>query len=180
MHRKGDLIQTFCGLPFWPMDPRSEEVEIVDIAHALSNQCRFTGHSRAFYSVAQHAYHVSNICNPDDALWGLLHDAAEAYVCDLARPMKHQPEYAHYCRDEQLVMAAICKRFGLAPTMPESVHRADEIMLASEVLSLMTPDRSVWGRWIDAVPPEWRIKVFPVGPGEAKELFMTRFKELTR
>src|SRR5579885_2784587 len=86
--RHGDWIQTYCGVAFYPLDPRPEEILIEDIAHALSMLCRFTGHVKRFYSVAQHCVYVSHRCDPKDALWGLLHDAAEAYLNDISRPVK--------------------------------------------------------------------------------------------
>jgi hypothetical protein len=88
MGRKGDWIQTFTGKQFWPLDPRPDEVYIEDIAHALGNICRFNGHCLRFYSVAEHCFHVSHKVVPGLALMGLLHDAAEAYVCDVVRPVK--------------------------------------------------------------------------------------------
>jgi hypothetical protein len=92
--RVGDWIQTYSGRQFWPLDPRVEDVHLEDIAHALSNVCRYTGHVREFYSVAEHSVHVSWSCEPEDALWGLLHDASEAYLADMARPVKqNMPVY---------------------------------------------------------------------------------------
>ena len=78
--RRGDWIQTYLGIQFWPLDPRPEEVMLFDIAHSLSNMCRFTGHCREFYSVAQHSVIVSQNVPREDAAWGLLHDASEAYM----------------------------------------------------------------------------------------------------
>src|ERR1039457_118422 len=86
------FIGTFSGLRFWPLDPNPEKILIDDIAHALAHQCRFGGHASRFYSVAEHSVHVSRLCPPEDALWGLLHDASEAYLVDLPRPLKQLPE----------------------------------------------------------------------------------------
>ena len=94
--RKGDWIQTFTGRAFYVLDPRPEDVDIEDIAHALSMQCRFAGHCREFYSVAQHSVTASWLVPPEDALWGLLHDAAEAYVVDLPRPIKRAWQLESY------------------------------------------------------------------------------------
>src|ERR1017187_10636100 len=76
-------ITTFSGIHFWPLLPNPADIRIEDIAHALSNQCRFAGHAREFYSVAEHSVRVSQLCPPEDALWGLLHDASEAYLTDV-------------------------------------------------------------------------------------------------
>lgn len=73
-------MQTFSGALYWPMDPRPEDVNILDIAHSLSMQCRYTGHVSKFYSVAEHSVHVSNIVPKELAMCGLLHDATEAYL----------------------------------------------------------------------------------------------------
>ena len=70
------FIGTFSGLRFWPLDPNPEKILIDDIAHALAHQCRFGGHASRFYSVAEHSVHVSRLCLPEHALWGLLHDVA--------------------------------------------------------------------------------------------------------
>jgi hypothetical protein len=70
-------ITTFSDVRFWPLLPNPDDIRIEDIAHALSNQCRFAGHAREFYSVAEHCVRVSQLCRPEEALWGLLHDASE-------------------------------------------------------------------------------------------------------
>lgn len=74
---KGDWMQTYTGRRFWPLDPVAGDIEIMDIAHALSNQCRYAGHTRFHYSVAQHSVQVSENVAPEHALWGLLHDAPD-------------------------------------------------------------------------------------------------------
>src|SRR4051794_15527189 len=94
--RRGGWITTFSRRQFWPLDPHSDEIHIEDIAHSLSQQCRFGGHSRSFYSVAQHSCLVSALCKANDALWGLLHDASEAYLGDIPRPLKSLPEFEFY------------------------------------------------------------------------------------
>lgn len=91
--RKGNWFQTFTNKMWWPQDPHPEDVDILDIAHALSQQCRFNGMSSEFYSVAQHSVIVSDLVRIDTndlmaAYVGLLHDAAEAYVGDLIKPIK--------------------------------------------------------------------------------------------
>ncbi len=82
--RRGDWIQVRSGRKFHPLDPRPEDVDINDIAHALSNLCRFTGHCTDFYSVAQHSVIASQIVPPASALAALLHDASEAYMGDIS------------------------------------------------------------------------------------------------
>ena len=110
--RVGDWIQTYTGKQFWPIDPRACEITIEDIAHALSLQCRFSGHCREFYSVAQHSCLVSSYCIDEDAGWGLLHDAAEAYLVDLPRPIKRFSSLGvEYRKAEERVMAAVNEAF---------------------------------------------------------------------
>src|SRR4051812_6540197 len=89
--QKGDWMQTISGKAFFPLDPRPADVDIQDIAHALAFQCRFGGHVKEFYSVAEHSVRVSLICAHEDAKWGLLHDATEAYLSDIVRPVKRDP-----------------------------------------------------------------------------------------
>src|SRR5689334_10911717 len=83
---RGYNMTTFSGEPFWPLDPQPEDIRIVDIAHALSLQCRFNGHTKFHYSVAQHSLIMSFNVPLQFALEALLHDAAEAYIGDLIRP----------------------------------------------------------------------------------------------
>jgi hypothetical protein len=113
----GPYIQTISGGN--PFDPDPGEIEIEDIALALSHQCRFGGHCRVFYSVAQHSCLVSDLVIERGgnlaALWALLHDASEAYLVDLPHPLKHRSELGKlYAAAEDRLQAAVCERFGLA------------------------------------------------------------------
>lgn len=141
--RRGDWMCTYTGRQFWPMDPRPDEIDIVDIAHALSNLCRFGGHCKGFYSVAQHSVYVSRHVPAEDRMWGLLHDAPEAYLVDLPRPIKNQDVMVPYRLAEAVLMSSIVDRFGLGG-MPESVREADEIMLATEARDLMDTAAHRW------------------------------------
>src|ERR1700744_4853571 len=85
-------IQTFTGKKFSPLAPRPEDVDIRDIAHALAMKCRFNGHCSPFYSIAEHSVRVSWLLEQQgkrEALWGLMHDAADAYLPDLGAPIKN-------------------------------------------------------------------------------------------
>lgn len=136
---KGAWIETASGVRFELLNPQPEMVRIEDIAHALANQCRFTGHCREFYSVAEHSWHVARESEPEDMLWGLLHDASEAYITDLSRPLKHlTPVGPPYLEIEARIMQAICAHFELTPGMPASVKRADNVLLFTEKEQLMT------------------------------------------
>lgn len=180
--RIGDWIQTRNRIAFYPLDPRPEEILIADIAHALSLQCRFTGHTRKFYSVAEHSVHVSRVCDPAEALWGLLHDATEAYMCDVSRPIKRLPEMAAYKTAEKNLQAAIMNRFSLPADEPAGVKRADTIMLGVEARDLMSPLKHPerWA-WCTDLASETKIRVTrPWTPDQAREKFLARFAELTK
>lgn len=174
VNTRGDWMQTYTGRVFWPLEPRPEDVDIIDIAHALSNLCRYGGHSQVFYSVAHHSVLVSQIVPREDALWGLMHDAAEAYVIDLIRPIKHSAGAAWYREVEARVMAAVCERFGLPKEQPPSVDEADLVMLATERRDLMAPPPRPWRR--DGTPLAERIH--PWTPQRAEMEFLSRAAEL--
>jgi hypothetical protein len=124
------------------MRPRVRDVFVPDIAHALSLICRFTGHVDVFYSVAEHSVRLSRVLRAnqypvDDCLWGLLHDASEAYLADIPSPMKRTPAFAFYREAEAKVMACIVSALGLPPNEPECVKQADSLMLETEARDLM-------------------------------------------
>ena len=142
--RYGHFVYTFTGRRFWPLDPRAEEVDVEDIAHALTFKCRWGGFSKRFYSVAEHSLNVARIARqlaskdgfPDPELagaYGILHDAEEAYLPDVPRPVKAMlrgwPKIA--ARVQEAVHAA----FHLPPPpaeVSEYVAAADDIALILE------------------------------------------------
>jgi hypothetical protein len=174
--RKGDWFQTYTGKAFWLLDPRPEDVCIEDIARGLAYQCRFNGHTKRFFSIAQHSVLVSQHVGNDRSvqLWGLLHDAAEAYLGDMVRPLKlFMPEYREA---EARVTRCIVERFGLSPEEPMIVKSADNTVMATEKRDLMGPSPREW--WAEDIPP-LPGKIDPLPPPEAELLFWERFKELT-
>ena len=175
--RKGGWCQTFTGRQFWPLDPKPEDVCVEDIAHHLSQLCRFTGASKFLYSVAEHSIRVAMEVPLEDKLWGLLNDASEAYLCDLAAPIKRCPELASYRDLEDAVQAAVCERFGLSPGMPASVKEADLRMLATEAIEVMAYPPASWG--LEAVKPYDSHKLgWGIPPVEIKQQFLTFFTNL--
>lgn len=173
-HEEDAWIQTFSGRRFNPTNPHTDAIVIQDIAHSLSMQCRFSGHCKKFYSVAQHSVLVSHVCNHDDALWGLMHDASEAYLVDIPRPLKQSGKFEAYKDMEAKMMKAICKRFGLPEIEPKSVKRADTILLATEARDLMAPLRPDWSQPEEPLP----FKIEAWDPQTAKKNFMKRFFQL--
>lgn len=172
-------LQTYTGKRIFPLDPDPEQIDIRDIAHALANQCRFAGHTKRFYSVAEHSYHVSFMLGtvPALALWGLLHDASEAYLVDLPSPLKRDSGLGRLYADyERVLMRAVCIRFGLPEEMPASVHSADRAVLASEANTLMTGVIGDWG--LDS--SEGNVAIFGLNPEDAEDLFLRKFESLTR
>lgn len=170
---KGPTILLRSGKYFDFDDPEHSEFDIVDIAHALAHICRYTGHCRAFYSVAQHSVLLSLIVPPDDALAGLLHDAAEAFIGDVSKPLKLLlPDYR---RLEQRIESAVLGRFGIS-ALPVSVKHADVVMLRTEQRDLMGADNHRW--WAtDGVQP-LAGSIAPVGPEQARTLFLDRYAAL--
>ncbi len=175
IQRKGDWIQTYLGVQFFPLDPRVHEIRLLDIAHSLSNTCRFTGHCKSFYSVAQHSVLVSQIVPQEFAAWGLLHDAPEAYMADLSRPIKRHSRLGDEFRSiESFLMAAVCVRFGLIRQEPPAVKYADDIALMTEKRDLMPNSPQKWAE--TAEPLADRIVCWT--PEWAKHQFLKRAGEL--
>lgn len=139
----GLYIQTFTGKKFYWDRIEDNEYDIVDIAHALSMNCRFTGHTRRFYSVAEHCLMVSSMVPESLSLAGLLHDAAEAYVHDIPTPLKQWlREHGHLVGDnlEKSIQSEIYLRFQCKPFPEEEVEikMVDKRMGATEARDLMT------------------------------------------
>lgn len=157
-------------------------IRIENIAHALSNLCRFTGNSVRFYSVAEHSLNCSihlEEHGPRAALQGLLHDASESILTDVSRPLKLLPDMAGYRRLEALWQPAIYRKFGVMPTHIEAerVKVVDNRMLATERLALL-PKCPEWDVWLKDIEP------YPGGlpknaPQFMAQKFMTQFMYLT-
>lgn len=188
---RGPWLQTSSGGMFFPLDPLVADITIEDIAHGLAQTCRFTGQSLRFYSVAEHCYLVSHACDPADALEGLFHDASEAYLGDMTRPLKiamrqitsramtGRPDAlgsSPYDVIAERVELAIARAFDLRFPWPASVHAADNAVLMAERRAVMPAPPRPWRE--EGTPPS-NLHVVGLMPADAKALFLDRFRELT-
>ncbi len=174
-HERGAWMSTSRGGRFYPLDPKPEEVYIEDIAHALSMQARFNGHLREFYSVAQHSYLCSVHVDSSDArvaLTALLHDAPEAYIGDMIRPVKVYDTWFKYI--DQRIWEVIAERFNIPRVMPAEVHEIDGAMCAAEKRD-MHNSTELWANMpsCDHLPG-----IVPLSPAMAKAQFLARYEEL--
>ena len=145
------MIQTFTGLMVDPLVLKPSDIAIEDIAHSLALQCRYMGHCAGFYSVAEHCLYVSAQlrvwgCDAQTRLEGLLHDASEAYLLDVPRPLKQSDVFEQYRKVEAEVESVIAVRFALADPMKRRVREADMTVYDAEQTIIrhhgghMTPD----------------------------------------
>lgn len=169
---RGPFTLTHSGQRFFLLDPRLEEVRIADIAHSLAMQCRWTGHTRRFLSIAEHSVHVSRLC---PTLSALLHDAPEAYLGDCSRPLKHAvPDLV---RVEKGIWAAVALKFDLPCTLSATVHHADQTALADEIVQGFVPEP--WDFEWERLPKSSRRSLIGHCPQTAERQFLARFKELS-
>jgi hypothetical protein len=169
-----NVIMTSTGSYFPFENPESHNFDIKEIAWALSNLCRYTGHVSKFYSVAQHSVWVSRMVPPELALAALMHDASEAYLGDVASPLKRLlPDYKLI---EERVERAICAHFGLPFPLDARIKEADLRMLMTERRSLLPADELNVGHWPLYKPYDFNVE--PLQPVDAHALFLERYEEL--
>lgn len=182
--RKGDWICTFTGKAFWPLDPRVDDVDVQDVAHALSCLCRFNGHVRVFYSVAQHSVECAELAmafnrRPAVQLRALLHDAAEAYLADVPRPVKgYLPGYRELEREvDRVAWRGLCpSRLALAITDEEEalVRSIDDAVLSTERRDLMPPTGRPW----KDLPPPLPHRIVPMLSVSAERAFLALYADI--
>lgn len=165
----GHWITTYTGKKFHFLDPQADEIDIVDIAHALSLTCRFGGQCKRFYSVAEHSIRMAEIIPEEYRLLALLHDASEAYIPDLPRPEK--AELPEFKKMEVNILRAIWAKF-----LPNQyrvgliIKEADNILLATEARDLMA-NMDDWA----LLPPPLAKKIEPLTSQQAERIFTHRF-----
>jgi hypothetical protein len=177
-------MQTLKGTPFSLVDPDPEKVDFTEIAHALSHLCRYAGHTREFYSVAEHSCRVADILPQPLKLYGLLHDAHEAFIGDITTPVKHALSYdarADIGGLAKLLDFAIFSAAGLDPdpdqSIRDAVKYADETLLMTERRDLLAPPQKPWGKFETILPLAGRI--FAWDPREARRQWLWQFQELS-
>lgn len=163
------MIQTFTGKKIPLLAPTWEAINIIDIAQALSKQCRFNGHIPKFYSVAEHSVAVSRICT-DWPREGLLHDGAEAYIGDMIRPLKHCGRMAQYQEIEEMWEQCIAAKFNLQYPWPTRVKEVDSMMPYVE--------RAALKYWVSGNVFPISTYALPSLPDQAYQQFIARFREL--
>ncbi len=164
------FMTTYSGKVITVFDPKAEQIDITDIAQALSMLCRFTGHTSSFYSVAQHSVLVS-MCLPSRlGLQGLLHDAQEAYIGDLSRPVKHHPGMQAYRELETRLEWVIRDHFDLPRDFDPMVKTIDNLIVIDEAKRFMSNLDWTVGH------PCLGLSIRPWSPEEAKSAFLDAFR----
>jgi hypothetical protein len=184
MKRKNDegWIQCYNGGYFYFDDPKPEMINILDVAMALGNCCRYTGQTSQFYSVAEHSVHMSqfvtgpNLGMRELQMWALLHDATEAYIGDMNWPLKQKPYMQPYNELEKKIMKVIAKKFQLSPaSCPDIIKHLDRRICQDEREVLLPPSEKSWG-----INPDDKLgaAIQCWQPHYARSRFLLRFKEL--
>lgn len=155
-------IRTYSGLLVDVLNPETDNFQIEDIAHALSQLCRYGGHSPRFYSVAQHSYLCARMAPVKLQMQALMHDASEAYLCDVPSPIK--PALKNYQVIEEHLMVVIAKRFGFQYPLDEQIHEIDKIILHQE--------------WDELIMGKGTTRFNTWSPEFAKHMFLDMFYEI--
>lgn len=163
MNKNDPFIRTFTDREFHFLNFGPEDIYIEDIAHALSNICRYGGHSRKFYSVGEHSIKCCKRgVDWSSRIWGLLHDAAEAYIGDLPKPFKNLLSFNHQeiFQYEDRILKAIAEKFGLPWPIPKKVYRTDRKLFDEEMKIL------------------WNDEVVTMSSEDVEWEFLSRFRTL--
>lgn len=168
------FIQTHSGARVSIMDPDPKDITIEDIGWSLAHQCRFAGHCKKFYSVAEHSILVASYLPREIRLEALLHDAAEAYIIDIPSPLKQLlPDYKIFeKRFERAIRTALDLNY-LIDDQKNIIKFADKVALATEADNLMR-DTSDW-EILEGFNPQG--KIFGYDPYQAYTIFMEKFTD---
>ena len=185
---ESNTMATYTGRRVNPLALKPEDIDIRDIAHALSQICRFNGHCKRFYSVAEHSWLVSRIAarevaklhgagvgeSAEVAACGLLHDAGEAYLGDIIRPLRCRQQYKLIDELQENVQAQLFAHFGVHDY--DIVHTVDRKLVLVEGAQLFPNDVSVQQFPATQKYSEWHVGM--MSPDEAEDAFLARFKAL--
>lgn len=166
-----DWIETYTGKKFYPQRPEPNDIDIVDVAHSLSNKCRYSGATYRFYSVAQHSVHVCEFTPEPFKLEALLHDAAETYFPDIPRPLKpFLPKAREY---EEEIHRAVTARFNLEYPLPTIIKDIDQEIVIDEARCLLHTGGTDWrdGR------TGFAKAIIPWEPRDAERAFLDMYTE---
>lgn len=195
----GPFIITYTGKQFYYSNFMAVDIEIRDIAHSLSQLCRYTGHTNMFYSVAQHSMLVADKMpgTHEEKLVALLHDASEAYTNDLASPLKaflqHSETFEHgdgrssYCDLQDRITAAVYNRFGITE-VPSKVRDYDSAAGLFEARGFMGLSKAklegyqfpmkFWELWEPWEPVQFASRNSDREPGFVEAEFLAKFEYL--
>ena len=170
-------MQTFTGRRVFPFSFGVDDIDIADIAHALSMTCRFNGHCSRFYSVAEHSLRMSRVVPGRLKLQALIHDAAEAYLGDVPTPLKNamalcDMSFRHW---EDEIEAKIAEHCDLIWPLDPSIKTWDLVLLATEIRDLMSPPPAPWLPLPDPLPETIGQTL---SPKKAEELFLFEYERL--
>ncbi|MGE8141729.1 YfbR-like 5'-deoxynucleotidase [Novosphingobium sp. NPDC080210] len=170
----GPVIATYSRGYFNFADPDATPLEILDIARGLANTCRYGGQIGRFYSVAEHSVHASHLVAEEHAYAALMHDATEAVIGDMVKPLKEiLPDYQAI---EERIEASIFKTHGVPNPLPQAVKVADIQMLILEKEQLKG-NFDEWS-WCQGVPRPQHRRLECWTPAEAFSRFMARYSQL--
>jgi 5'-deoxynucleotidase YfbR-like HD superfamily hydrolase len=188
------FIRTYSGKDFDIYNFTEESFDIESISHGLSQTCRFSGQCKKFYSVAEHscriAIHTYDLTLerfPDiprkqilvKMLWGLLHDASEAYLPDMPSPFKRLPELEGFRKLEDNIMLGVANRFGLPQDIPEIVKECDTRIISNERKHLMDTRLDTWKDDVEPLPESNNMPQYGMAPQDAREWFMDIYETIT-
>ena len=174
------FIQLYSGGMIDPLDPDPADVKIEDIAHGLARKCRFNGQVKDYYSVSEHSILVAGLVPPEYALAGLMHDASEAYLPDVGRPIKHK--LIGFAEIEHRMMQAIIT--GLDLKFPDDweavVKISDNAIVYYEADEFCTLGSKAWGNQFGERDPDIEPWFMHMQHYEAEDAFLGAYENLRR